>query len=57
MDATTLGANAAFRTLQRKDSKASYKEFVEAQTEKSGKKNLTLEELAQFDRKRTGKKL
>ena len=30
VDAAKLGANAAIKTLQRKESKASYKEFVEA---------------------------
>ena len=52
-----LFANAALRTLQRKDSKQAYREFVEGLAVASGVPTPTLAELAAFDRKRKGKTL
>ncbi len=57
VDATMLFANAALRTLQRKDSKQAYREFVEGLAAASGVPTPTLAELAAFDRKRKGKTL
>ena len=52
-----LFASAALRTLQRKDSKQAYREFVEGLAAASGVPTPTLAELAAFDRKRKGKTL
>ncbi len=57
VDATMLFANAALRTLQRKDSGQRYREFVEGLAAASGVETPTLAELAAFDRKRPGKTL
>ena len=57
MDATTLQANAALGTLQRKDSGEGYEAFVRRLAEASGLKSPTREELIDFDRKRKPKKL
>ena len=57
VDATMLFASAALRTLQRKDSKQAYREFVEGPAGASGVPTPTLAELAAFDRKRKGKTL
>ena len=57
VDATMLFANAALRTLRRKDSKQGYREFVEGLAEAAGVETPTLTELAAFDRKRKGKTL
>ena len=57
VDATLLFANAALRTLRRKDSKEGYREFVEGLAAASGVATPTLAELAAFDRKRKGKTL
>ena len=56
VDATMLFANAALRTLRRKDSQAGYREFVE-ELAAAGVPTPTLAELAAFDRKRKGKTL
>ena len=52
-----LFANAALRTLRRKDSQAGYREFVEGLAAAAGVPTPTLAELAAFDRKRQGKTL
>lgn len=57
VDATLLFANAALRSLQRKDSKEGYRQFVEGLAEAAGVPTPTLAELAAFDRKRQGKTL
>ena len=57
VDATMLFANAALRTLRRKDSQAGYREFVEGLAAADGVETPTLAELAAFDRKRKGKTL
>ena len=57
VDATMLFANAALRTLRRKDSQEGYREFVEGLAAAAGVPTPTLAELAAFDRKRKGKTL
>ena len=57
VDATTLEANAALATLQRKDSGEHYEAFVRRLAEASGLQSPTREELIDFDRKRKPKKL
>ena len=57
VDATMLFANAALRTLRRKDSQAGYREFVEGLAAADGVATPTLAELAAFDRKRQRKTL
>ena len=57
VDATLLFANAALRTLRRKDSKEGYREFVEGLAAASGVATPSLAELAAFDRQRKGKTL
>ena len=57
VDATMLFANAALRSLQRKDSPQRYREYVEGLAAASGVATPTLAELAAFDRHRKGKTL
>ena len=57
VDATMLFANAALRTLRRKDSQEEYREFVEGLAAAAGVPTPTLAELAAFDRKGKGKTL
>ncbi len=57
VDATLLFANAALRTLRRKDSQQGYREFVEGLAEAAGVPTPTLAELAAFDRQRKPKTL
>ena len=57
VDATMLFANAALRTLRRKDSQEGYREFVEGLAAASGVATPSLAELAAFDRQRKGKTL
>ena len=56
VDATTLEANAAMRSIERRDTGESYAEFVERLAEASGIATPTRAELARFDRTRKGKK-
>jgi transposase len=55
LDATTLEANAAMRSIQRKDTGESYTEFLTELAKSSGIQNPTLEDLAKLDRKRKKK--
>ena len=55
VDATTLEANAALRSLVRRDTGESYQEFLEALAKESGIKTPTRQDLARLDRKRKGK--
>jgi transposase len=55
MDATTLEANAALRSIVRRDSGASYQEFLTQLAESSGIETPTREDLARLDRKRKHK--
>ncbi len=55
MDATTLEANAALRSIVRRDSGESYQEFLRKLAQESGIETPTREELARLDRKRNKK--
>jgi len=52
IDATTLEANAAMRSIVRRDTGASYEEFLGQLAQASGIKTPTREALARLDRKR-----
>ena len=55
VDATTLEANAALRSIVRRDSGDDYETFVRGLAEASGVETPTRAELARFDRKRKKK--
>jgi transposase len=55
VDATTLEANAAMRTIVRRDNGASYDEFLKDLAKESGIETPTREDLARVDRKRQKK--
>jgi len=55
LDATTLEANAALRSIVRRDTGESYQEFLTQLAEASGIETPTREELARIDRKRQNK--
>jgi len=55
IDATTLEANAALRSIVRRDSKQSYEEFLTALAKASGIQTPTRQDLARIDRDRKGK--
>ena len=55
IDATTLEANAALRTLVRRDTGQDYETFVKGLAKSSGVPTPTREELVRFDRKRKKK--
>src|ERR1700681_1707010 len=55
VDATTLEANAALRTIVRRDTGEGYQEFLKRLAEESGIKTPTREQLARLDRKRAHK--
>jgi len=55
IDATTLEANAALRSIVRRDSGESYPEFLTKLAQESGIATPTREELARLDRKREKK--
>ncbi|MHC5035524.1 MAG: transposase [Planctomycetota bacterium] len=55
VDATTLEANAAMRSIVRKDSRESYREFLTRLTKASGIQTPTQADLAKLDRKRKNK--
>ena len=55
MDATTLEANAALRSIVRRDSGESYQEFLTQLAQASGIETPTREDLARIDRKRKNK--
>jgi transposase len=56
IDATTLEANAALRSIVRRDSGESYQEFLTKLAQESGIATPTREELARLDRKRKKRK-
>ena len=56
VDATTLEANAAMRSIERRDTGESYEAFVRRLAAASGVETLTRAELARFDRSRKGRK-
>jgi transposase len=55
IDATTLEANAALRSIVRRDSGESYEEFLKGLARESGVETPTREDLARVDRKRKKK--
>jgi transposase len=55
IDATTLEANAALRSIVRRDTGESYQEFLVSLAKASGIETPTREDLARLDRKRTKK--
>ena len=55
IDATTLEANAAMRSIVRRDTGESYEEFLQGLAKESGIATPTREELARWDRKRKNK--
>jgi len=55
VDATTLEANAAMRSIVRRDTGASYQEFLTGLAQASGIATPTREDLARLDRKRKKK--
>lgn len=55
VDATTLEANAAMRSIVRRDTGEDYETFLTGLAEASGIGTPSREELAKFDRKRKGK--
>ena len=56
VDATTLEANAAMRSIERRDTGESHEEFIRRLAEASGVETPTRAELARFDRSRKNKK-
>ena len=56
VDATTLEANAAMRSIERRDTGESYDAFIQRLAEASGVETPTRAELARFDRSRKNKK-
>ena len=56
IDATTLEANAAMRSIERRDTGESYEAFVRSLAEASGVEIPTRADLARFDRSRKNKK-
>ena len=52
IDATTLEANAAMRSIVRRESGESYEEFLRGLAKASGLATPTREQLARLDRKR-----
>ena len=55
VDATTLEANAAMRSIVRRDNGASYEEFLKGLAKQSGIETPSREDLARIDRKRKKK--
>ena len=55
VDATTLEANAALRSIVRRDNGESYEEFLKGLAQQSGIETPTREDLARVDRKRKKK--
>jgi transposase len=56
VDATTLEANAAMKSIVRRDSGATWKEYLTKLAKESGIEEPTDDQLRQFDRTRKGKK-
>jgi transposase len=55
VDSTTLEANAAMRSIVRRDTNEGYQEFLERLAKESGIETPTREDLAKLDRKRKNK--
>lgn len=56
VDSSTLEANAAMRSIVRRDNGESYQEFLRDLAKETGIETPTAADLAKFDRKREGKK-
>jgi transposase len=56
VDSTTLEANAAMKSIVRKDTGEDWKDYVARLAKEAGLENPTDEDLRRFDRKRKGKK-
>ncbi|MGO9999893.1 MAG: hypothetical protein ACLPKW_19420 [Acetobacteraceae bacterium] len=57
VDASTMEANAALRTIVRRDSGEGYREMLTRMSRESGIETPTAEDLVRLDRNRKGKKL
>src|SRR3954469_22482684 len=57
IDASTMEANAALRTIVRRDSGEGYREMLRRMAKESGIETPTADELVRLDRNRKGKKL
>ena len=57
VDGSTMEANAALRTIVRRDNGESYREMLTRMAKESGIETPSADDLARFDRKRKGKKL
>ena len=57
VDGSTMEANAALRTIVRRDSGETYREMLTRMAEESGVATPTIDDLVRLDRKRKGKKL
>ena len=56
-DGSTMEANAALRTIVRRDNGETYREMLTRMAQESGVETPTIDDLIQLDRKRKGKKL
>ena len=57
VDGSTMEANAALRTIVRRDSGKTYREMLTQMAKESGVETPTIDDLVRLDRKRKGKKL
>lgn len=57
VDGSTIEANAALRTILRRDNGETYREMLTRMAQESGIATPTADDLVRLDRKRTGKKL
>lgn len=57
VDSTMLEANAAMKSIERKDSGEDWKQYLVRLAEEAGLENPTDEDLRRFDKKRPGKKV
>ena len=57
VDSTMLEANAAMKSIERKDTGEDWKEYLKRLAAEAGIENPTAEDLRRFDKKRTGKKV
>jgi hypothetical protein len=57
IDASTMEANAALRTIVRRDTGETYREMLKRMAEESGIETPSADDLTRMDRTRKGKKL
>src|SRR3546814_9334874 len=57
VDGSTMEANAALRTIVRRDNGETYREMLVRMAQESGIDTPTIDDLVRLDRKRKGKKL